>query len=142
LDSSSRVEIWKGEELVDVPVVEESESRIYAFATQFTSAGTFEIRMSMTRDEEDFLAKERVEVSEGDIEAFRPYNQRLMNDWMQQAEWVASDTNTSAYNAWEMERQTMELAIKNPQHYTWWYWGLVLLLAASEWVLRRRQGLI
>ena len=140
--ANSSVEIWKGEELVDVPVVEESESRIYAFATQFTSAGTFEIRMSMTRDEEDFLAKERVEVSEGDIEAFRPYNQRLMNDWMQQAEWVASDTNTSAYNAWEMERQTMELAIKNPQHYTWWYWGLVLLLAASEWVLRRRQGLI
>jgi len=140
--ANSSVEIWKGEELVDVPVVEESESGIYVFATQFTTAGTFEVRLSMTRDEEDFIAKERVEVGEGDIEAIRPYNQRLMNEWMQQAEWVASDTNTSAYNAWEMERQTMELAIKNPQHYSWWYWGLVLLLATSEWALRRRLGLV
>jgi hypothetical protein len=141
-EASSRVEIWKGEELVDVPVVEESESSIYGFTTQFSAAGTFEIRMSMTRDGEDFIAKERVEVGEGDIEAIRPFNQRLMNEWMQQAQWVASDTNTTAYEAWELERQTMELAIKNPQHYTWWYWGLTLLLAALEWVLRRRQGLI
>lgn len=139
--ASSRVEIWKGEELVDVPVVEESESGIYAFTTQFTATGTFEIKMSMTCDGEDFIAKERVEVGEGDIEAILPFN-RLMNEWIQQAQWVASDTNTTAYEAWELERQTMELAIKNPQHYTWWYWGLALLLAALEWLLRRRQGLI
>ena len=128
--ASSRVEIWKGEELVDVPVVEESESGIYDFTTQFTAAGTFDIRMSMTRDGEEFVAQERVVVGEGDIEAIRPFNQRLMNEWMQQAQWVASDTNTAAYEAWELERQTMELAIKNPQHYTWWYWGLALLLAS------------
>ncbi len=140
--ASSSVEIWKGEDLVDVPVVEESESGIYDFTTQFTAAGTFDIRMSMTRDGEEFVAQERVVVGEGDIEAVRPFNQRLMNEWRQQAQWVASDTNTAAYDAWELERQTMELAIKNPQHYTWWYWGLALLLAALEWVLRRRQGLI
>ena len=139
--ANSRVEIWKGEELVDAPLVEESESGIYAFATQFNSVGNFEIRIQMNCDQEDFIATERVEVSEGDIEAIRPYN-RLMNDWMQQAQWVASDTNTLAYEAWEMERSTMELAIKNPQHYTWWYWGLVLFLAVFEWVLRRRQGLV
>jgi hypothetical protein len=140
--ASSSVEIWKGEELVDVPVVDESESGIYSFSTRFTSSGTFDIRMSMTRDEEDFIAHERVAVVEGDIEAVRPYNQRLMNEWRQQAQWVVSDTNTAAYDDRAMERQTMELAIKNPQHYTWWYWGLALLLAALEWVLRRRQGLI
>ncbi len=140
--ASSRVEIWKGEELIDVPVVEESESGIYGFTTQFTATGTFDISMSMTRDGEDFVAQERVVVGEGDIEAIRPFNQRLMNEWRQQAQWVASDSNTAAYEAWELERQTMELAIKNPQHYTWWYWGLALLLAALEWVLRRRQGLI
>ncbi len=140
--ANSRVEIWKGEELVDAPLVEESESGIYAFATQFNSVGTFEIRIQMNSDQEGFVATERVEVGEGDIEAIRPYNQRLINEWKQQAQWVASDTNTSAYEAWELERQTMELAIKNPQHYTWWYWGLTLLLAALEWVLRRRQGLI
>ena len=96
----------------------------------------------MNSDQEGFVATERVEVGEGDIEAIRPYNQRLINEWKQRAQWVASDTNTSAYEAWELERQTMELAIKNPQHYTWWYWGITLLLAALEWVLRRRQGLI
>jgi len=136
------VQVWKGQELIDVPLVEENEYGIYTFATQFFSTGTFEIRMSMTRDGEDFVAKERVEVGEGDIEAIRPFNQRLMNTWRQQAQWVASDSNTAGYEAWELERQTMELAIKNPQHYTWWYWGLALLLAALEWVLRRRQGLI
>ena len=140
--ANSRVEIWKGEELVDAPLAEESESGIYAFATQFNSVGTFEIRIQMNSDQEGFVATELVEVGEGDIEAIRPYNQRLINEWKQEAQWVASDTNTSAYEAWELERQTMELAIKNPQHYTWWYWGLTLLLAALEWVLRRRQGLI
>ena len=139
--ANSRVEIWKGEELIDAPLVEESESGIYAFATQFNSVGTFEMRIQMNSNQEDFVATERVEVGEGDIEAIRPYN-RLMNEWMQQAQWVASDTNTLAYEAWEMERQTMELAIKNPQHYRWWYWGLLLLLAVFEWVLRRRQGLV
>ena len=140
--ANSTIEIWKGEELIDAPVVEESESGIYTFSTQFSDTGTFEIRMSMINDEEEFIATERVEVVDGDIEAIRPYNQSLMNSWMQQAQWVANDTNTSAYEAWEPERQTMELTIKNPQHYTWWYWGLTLLLAALEWVLRRRQGLI
>ncbi len=99
----------------------------------------------MTRDEEDFVAKERVEVVEGDIEAIRPYNQRLMNEWMQQAQWVASEINTlQPMNAWEFERQTMELSlIKIPTlHVVVLGTGDALLAAFESGIICRRQGLI
>jgi hypothetical protein len=137
-----QVEIWKGEEQVDAPVLVENETGIFSFAMNLTEAGIYRVRMSMLSDDNSYKASASVHVEEGDIEAIRPYNQRLMNHWIQKAHWVANDTSMGTYPNWEIGRERMELITKKPQHYTWWYWGLVLSLATSEWILRRRQGWI
>ena len=100
------------------------------------------MRIEMENERKSYTLNETIEVRRADVETITPFNSSLMNNWEREAQWVSTDTNSQAYDQWELDRQSMELSIKNPQHYTWWYWGLVLLLAASEWLIRRRQGLI
>ena len=140
--ATAGVGIYRKGKMIEVPLLEEYESGIYSFNTSFDSAGTHEVRIEMENERKSYTLNETIEVRRADVETITPFNSSLMKNWEREAQWVSTDTNSQAYDQWELDRQSMELSIKNPQHYTWWYWGLVLLLAASEWLIRRRQGLI
>ena len=77
-----------------------------------------------------------LQVEDVDIENVRPRNQSLINSW-------ASAGAIDASKSTEKVAPTiLTFEQKNPQHLHVWYWGLALLAASAEWILRRRRGLV
>jgi len=77
-----------------------------------------------------------LQVEDVDIENVRPRNQSLINSW-------ASAGAIDASKSIEKVAPTiLTFEQKNPQHLHVWYWGLALLAASAEWILRRRRGLV
>jgi len=77
-----------------------------------------------------------LQVEDVDIENVRPRNQSLINSW---ASAGAIDASKSIE---KVAPTVLAFEQKNPQHLHWWYWGLALLAASAEWILRRRRGLV
>ena len=77
-----------------------------------------------------------LQVNAVDVELIRERNDNLLAQWKE----------NGAQDGLEVRQKIAPLKVsyekKNPQHLHWWYWGLALLAAATEWSLRRRSGLI
>ena len=81
-------------------------------------------------------SKTTLQVNAVDVELIRERNDNLLAQWKE----------NGAQDGLEVTQKVAPLKVsyekKNPQHLHWWYWGLALLAAATEWSLRRRSGLI
>ena len=93
------------------------------FSEAIWSGGTLESRTTL-------------QVNSVDIELIRERNENLLSQWKQNG---AQDALQAMQ---KVPAQKVSFEKKNPQHLHWWYWGLALLAAATEWSLRRRSGLI
>jgi hypothetical protein len=77
-----------------------------------------------------------LQVNPVDVELIRERNNNLLAQWKQNGALDALQTTQ------KVAAQRVSYKKKNPQHLHWWYWGLALFAAATEWSLRRRSGLI
>jgi hypothetical protein len=113
------------------------------FSVVFPSEGTYRIQVTHSANGKVYELEELVTVEKGDAESKIPLNTDLLNQWSKEA-WILSADSISSINTEDFldADQWISIREKNPQHAHWWYWGFALLLAASEWLLRRRQGLI
>jgi len=129
--------------VVDRPLSSNVSGPAVHFSVVFPSEGTYRIQVTHSANGKVYELEELVTVEKGDAESKIPLNTDLLNQWSKEA-WILSSDSISSINTEDFldADQWISIREKNPQHAHWWYWGFTLLLAASEWLLRRRQGLI
>ncbi len=129
--------------VVDRPLSSNVSGPAVQFSVVFPSEGTYRIQVTHSANGKVYELEELVTVEKGDAESKIPLNTDLLNQWSKEA-WILSSDSISSINTEDFldADQWISIREKNPQHAHWWYWGFALLLAASEWLLRRRQGLI
>lgn len=141
--SQVNVVVRQDHRIVDRPTAVEVAGPAAQFSVQFPAPGTYSIQTTHQTNGKAYDLEEWVTVEAGDLEAKLPRNNDLLNQWSKTA-WVVSADSIANMDLTSLagEKQWISVREKNPQHAHWWYWGFMLLLAASEWFLRRRQGLI
>jgi len=127
--------------VVDRPTVE-AASRGFSWDLGFSAPGRYSLEIVASIGGTSLTTSRSFEVASLDVESVRGFNTRL---WARAEE--AGMTAFYAEEQWDPSKvdwtyRTVESVKKNPQHNKWWYWGLVLICAASEWLLRRRQGMV
>jgi len=128
-------------QIVDRPVLR-SEGNGYTWEAQINRPGKYRIDISATIGEADLETRRYFEVDRLNIEAVRDFNASYWNASQKEGTVIVNGTKNWEDTALEWETKERTIAKKNPQHNTWWYWGLALLIAALEWFNRRRQGMV
>jgi hypothetical protein len=142
-DFTGTVEVFESGELVDRPALRQLEDQTKVFVLDFPVPGNYEIKFNGTSKFGDIRAEKKLTVEDTDVEMVTPFNLRLLNDWNFKVE-DARDIEAFEQDitSWLRAENRVLIQKKNPQHNHWWYWGLVLFAASTEWLLRRRKGMI
>jgi len=135
LPADISIEINQGATLVEeVTLSPEGNSVIGTFTP--TVPGTYRVEAVANWSGGALTTTSSLQVKDVDVEKVRPRNQSLINSW---ANAGAMDGATPLEN---VAPTILSFEQKNPQHLHIWYWGLALLAAAAEWIIRRRRGLV
>jgi hypothetical protein len=137
------VAVLQNGEIIDRPRVLSIEGPAQAFNINFPRTGSFNIRVVHLANGAEYVLEDLVTVYAGDAETKTPLNKDLMNQWSKEGWIVKIDSlDSTDFSGFEKKPEWISIKEKNPQHAHWWYWGFVLLLASSEWLLRRRRGMV
>ncbi len=135
LPADISIEINQGATLVEeVTLSPEGNSVIGSFTP--TVPGIYRVEAVANWTGGALKRSSSLQVKDVDVEKVRPRNQSLINSW---ANAGAMDGATPLEN---VAPTILSFEQKNPQHLHIWYWGLALLAAAAEWIIRRRRGLV
>jgi hypothetical protein len=141
--SEVEVTVLQNGEIIDRPRVLSIEGPAQAFNINFPRTGSFNIRVVHSANGTEYVLEDLVTVYAGDAETKTPLNKDLMNQWSKEGWIVKIDSlDSTDFSGFEKKPEWISIKEKNPQHAHWWYWGFVLLLASSEWLLRRRRGMV
>jgi hypothetical protein len=77
-----------------------------------------------------------VQVNDVDIESVRTFNTVQFNFWKSEGSQLLSMVEEKVLPESIIYKKEI------PQHLHWWYWGIVLFAATSEWTIRRSRGLV
>ncbi len=135
LPANFSIEVNQGATLVEeVTLSPEGNSVIGSFTP--TVPGTYRVEAVANWSGGALKTTSSLQVKDVDVEKIRPRNQSLINSW---ANAGALDGATPLEN---VAPTVLSFEQKNPQHLHLWYWGLALLIASAEWIIRRRRGLV
>jgi len=135
LPADISIEINKGATLVEeVTLSPEGNSVIGSFTP--TVPGIYRVEAMAYWTGGALKTSSSLQVKDVDVEKVRPRNLSLINSWVNAG---AMDGVTPLEN---VAPTILSFEQKNPQHLHIWYWGLALLAAAAEWIIRRRRGLV
>ena len=91
----------------------------------------------------EISASAKVQVEKLNIEEVTPRNITMLKDWARSGTViVGAEDSSDLVSGFEIKESTVSYVKKNPQHAYLAYWGLVLLLALTEWFIRRKRGLV
>ena len=135
LPANFSIEINQGATLIEqVTLSPEGNSVIGTFTP--TVPGIYRVEAVANWSGGALKTTSNLQVKDVDVEKVRPRNQSLINSW---ANAGAMDGATPLEN---VAPTVLSFEQKNPQHLHVWYWGLALLIASAEWIIRRRRGLV
>ena len=98
--------------------------------------GKYEVVVEGNTEFGPIETKSVVQVNNVDIESVREFNTVQFNYW--------KSDGAQLLDSVEQEVVPRSISYKKeiPQHLHWWYWGIALLAAATEWTIRRSRGLV
>lgn len=141
ISTTMAAELYRERNLVDRPQLQRNELG-FEWRETWKVPGNYELRLEATYGNQSITARKSFEVLPLDAERIRPFNNGLWESWAK----VEGTRVLEASEDWEEElsfpSKRIQVQQKNPQHNTWWYWGLCLFFAATEWLLRRRRGMV
>lgn len=134
-------ELYREGSLTDRPQLQRNEEG-FEWRKTWSTPGNYELKLEAIYGSERITERRAFEVLPLDAERVRPYNSGLWESWLT----LQGTRIVEASEDWKEElsfpSKTIRVQQKNPQHNHWWYWGLCLVFAAFEWLLRRRRGMI
>ena len=118
----------------------ENQSGTASFNAQNT--GQLSIEVVANSKGSEIKASAKVQIEKLDIEEVTPRNATMLADWARNGTVIVGteDADDIVSNL-NIKETTVSYVKKNPQHAYLAYWGLVLLLALTEWYIRRKRGL-
>jgi hypothetical protein len=142
--TSMKFEIYRDGVRKDQPILREVEGPAFIGETTFEEAGVYELKVEAILNGEPISKITQINVEEGDPELLQPFNSSLWSHWKEKMLFysLTKEEFNEDLASLTVQHPTFEVAQKNPQHRSVWYWGLLLLCAFAEWSLRRREGLV
>ena len=119
----------------------ENQSGTASFDAQ--STGQLSIQVVANSKGSEIKASATVQIEELNIEEVTPKNTTMLADWARNGTViVGTEDANDIVSSLPIKETTVSYVKKNPQHAYLAYWGLVLLLALTEWYIRRKRGLV
>ena len=142
LDANISVLLKDGQgRIIDRPVIT-TEMRGGAWNMRLNIPGKYSLKVIAEIGTEVLSSTRFFEVMALDIESVRPLNTALWQRSIGEGSVVVEGIENWKAGEVDWQVTSVDIVKKNPQHNTWWYWGLALLFAALEWLFRRRQGMV
>jgi hypothetical protein len=119
----------------------ENQSGTASFDAQ--STGKLSVQVVANSKGSEIKASATVQIEELNIEEVTPKNTTMLADWARNGTVIVGTEDANDIVSSLTIKETMVSYVKkNPQHAYLAYWGLVLLLALTEWYIRRKRGLV
>lgn len=140
LPATVSMSIVKDGVVIDRPAVQLDSFSYVTFQSGSLEPGKYDVIMEAKYLNQGYVERKTIRVESRDLEEVLPLNVNLWKSWLGRD--IRNVTLEKQLEELDLPQETIQIRKEKPQHATWWYWGLVMILASCEWYLRRRQGLV
>lgn len=140
LPANFSMSIVKDGVVIDRPAVKLDAFSYATFQSSSLEPGKYDVIIEAKYLNQAYVERKTIRVESRDLEEVLPLNVNLWKSWLGRD--IRNVSLEKQLEELDLPQETILIRKEKPQHATWWYWGLVMFLASSEWYLRRRQGLV